>query len=120
MLDPQDELAYTGAILKWDELNEPEHAGMLDFYRQAIALRAAEPDLRNPRLDEVQVDFDESNRWLVVHRGQFRIAINLGETDQVVPSGSVGEIVLATGSAVPVAGGVRLGAEVAAVVRLAR
>jgi maltooligosyltrehalose trehalohydrolase len=91
---------------------------MLDLYRRLIALRAAEPDLADPDLLRVAVDYDEDARWLVVHRGAFRVVANLGATEQAVPL-AAGEIVLATGSAEALDGTVRLGPESAAIVRLA-
>jgi maltooligosyltrehalose trehalohydrolase len=118
MIDPQDPSAYRSAILDWTELAAPAHVEMLDLYRRLIALRAAEPDLADPDLLRVAVDYDEDARWLVVHRGAFRVVANLGATEQAVPL-AAGEIVLATGSAEALDGTVRLGPESAAIVRLA-
>jgi maltooligosyltrehalose trehalohydrolase len=118
MLDPQDPQAYTSSILAWDEIGEPAHAQMLDFYRQLIALRAAEPDLSDPRLDQVRVDFDEDARWFVMHRGQFQILLNLAEHEQTVGIEHVREVVLRVGSAELGPSGVVLGPESAAVARI--
>jgi maltooligosyltrehalose trehalohydrolase len=116
MIDPQDPRAYTSAILNWDELHQADHADMLAFYRRLIALRAAEPDLRDPQLDRVEVEFDEGARWLVARRGAFRIMANLTEQPQLLGR-TGGEIVLATGWADSRVGGVEVGAQSAAVVR---
>jgi maltooligosyltrehalose trehalohydrolase len=117
MIDPQDPAAYREAILDWDEPAEAKHAAVLDLYRRLTALRAAEPDLRDPHLDRVQVEFDEDARWLVVTRGAFRVAANVAGASATLPV-SGGEVVLATGDATPGADGLRLGAQTAAVVRL--
>jgi maltooligosyltrehalose trehalohydrolase len=117
MIDPQDPKAYQEAILDWAEPEEDGHAEVLDLYRRLTALRAAEPDLRDPHLDRVTVDFDEDARWLVVHRGAFRVAANLGATEARLPV-SEGEVVLATGAATPGADGLRLAAQTAAVLRV--
>ena len=85
MIDPQDPEAYRSAILDWSEPTAPAHAEVLDLYRRLIALRAAEPDLRDGDLRRVQVDFDEDARWLVVHRGRFRVAANLSAAEQRLP-----------------------------------
>src|SRR4051794_20869777 len=77
MIDPQDPQAYRSAILDWSEPTTGVHAQVLDLYRSLIALRAAEPDLRDGELSNVKVDFDDDDRWLVVHRGTFRVAANL-------------------------------------------
>ena len=115
MIDPQEPRAYHGAVLDWAEIGAPAHAEVLDLYRRLIALRAAEPDLRDPRLDRVRVDYDEDARWVIVHRGALRVVANLARESQLVPV-AASEVLLSTGGA-EVEGGVRLDAETAAVVR---
>ena len=79
---------------------------------------AAEPELQEAeRLSDVAVDYDEAARWLVVHRGQLRIAANFGEVPQVVP-GLRGAVVLATGEVTVTDGGLALDGLSAAVVRI--
>ncbi|MDQ1751807.1 MAG: maltooligosyltrehalose trehalohydrolase [Pseudonocardiales bacterium] len=85
MIDPQDPKAFTAAHLAWEELAEPEHASMLSLYRDLLRLRKDEPELSDPRLDAVLVDFDEDARWLVIHRGALRVIANLADQPQVVP-----------------------------------
>jgi maltooligosyltrehalose trehalohydrolase len=63
---------------------------MLELYRQLIRLRAAEPELADPRLDRVRVDFDEQRRWIRIERGRFRILVNLADRPQRVPVGGTG------------------------------
>ena len=41
--DPQAETTFLRSKLSWDELDQPEHAAMLDFYRRLIALRKRLP-----------------------------------------------------------------------------
>jgi maltooligosyltrehalose trehalohydrolase len=116
MIDPQDPQAYRSAILDWAEPTQPEHADVLDLYRRLIALRAAEPDLRDDDLTAIHVDFDEDARWILVRRGGLRIAANLGESERELP-GVTGTILLATGAAQPGDTGLVLGGQSAAVVR---
>jgi maltooligosyltrehalose trehalohydrolase len=85
MIDPQDPKAFTSAHLAWDELADPEHASMLSLYRGLLRLRKDEPELSDPRLDAVLVDFDEDARWLVIHRGALRVIANVADQPQVVP-----------------------------------
>ncbi len=117
MIDPQDPQAYRSAILDWSEPTTGEHAQVLDLYRRLIALRAAEPDLRSGELSEVTVEFDDDERWLVVHRGAYRVAANLADAAQRLPVEG-GEVVLATGDATASADGLTLAGQSAAVVRL--
>jgi maltooligosyltrehalose trehalohydrolase len=115
MIDPQDPRAYHSAVLNWAELSEPPHAEILELYRSLIALRASEPELADPDLLRVEVDHDEDARWLVVHRGRFRVVANLAGVAQDVPARAE-EVVFATGSAGVVDGALRLAAESAAIV----
>jgi maltooligosyltrehalose trehalohydrolase len=114
--DPQEPATYQSAILDWSEVSAPHHAAMLDLYRRLIALRAAEPDLRDWHLDRVYVTYDDDARWLVVHRGGFQVVANLADRPQVVAVAGHA-VVLATSSADIVAGGVALAPESAAITR---
>jgi maltooligosyltrehalose trehalohydrolase len=117
MIDPQDPRAHDQAVLDWTELDAPSHAGVLDLYRRLIALRAAEDDLRDADLRHVAVSYDETARWLVVHRGALRIAANLGDEPRELPIAD-GEVLLATGTATPARTGLTLDPQSAAVVRV--
>jgi maltooligosyltrehalose trehalohydrolase len=92
--DPQDPETFQRSKLKWDEVRTGDHDRMHELYRALIALRHDEPDLADPWLDHMSIDFDEEQRWTVLHRGAFAIACNLGEESATVPV--VGEVVLAS------------------------
>jgi maltooligosyltrehalose trehalohydrolase len=81
--DPQDPATYERSIVDWSELEKPPHAEMLRFYRKLIALRHATPALADPRLDRVRVD--RGDDWLTVHRGRYRVAVNLSRQRRAVP-----------------------------------
>ena len=84
--DPQDPATFARSKLDWDEPRAgPPRASLLDWYRELIALRRARPELTDPRLGRVQVDYDELERWLVVRRGRLRVVANLGPGSQRVP-----------------------------------
>jgi maltooligosyltrehalose trehalohydrolase len=83
--DPQDEATFLRSKLDWSELKQGCHAALLQWYRKLIALRRARPELTDPRLGRVHVDYDEAERWLVVHRGRLRVVANLGPRCQPVP-----------------------------------
>ncbi|MCV7173479.1 malto-oligosyltrehalose trehalohydrolase [Mycobacterium manitobense] len=90
--DPQDPETFLRSKLNWDEVADGDHARMLAVYRDLIALRHREPDLADPWLDHLRVDYDEEQRWLVMHRGAFAVACNLGAEPVTVPV--TGEVVL--------------------------
>ncbi|WP_375488890.1 malto-oligosyltrehalose trehalohydrolase [uncultured Jatrophihabitans sp.] len=118
MINPLDPEAYRTAILDWSEPSAGEHAAVLDLYRRLLALRSAEADLRDADLTRVAVDFDEDERWLVVHRGAFRVVANFADRPQELTVGN-GAVVLATGDATATDSGVTLAPSSAAIVRLA-
>jgi len=93
--DPQDPQTFLRSKLVWDELGDGEHARLLSTYKALIALRRTEPDLADPWLDHLRVDYDEQRRWIVMHRGAVAIACNLGADPVEVPVG--GRLLLAWG-----------------------
>jgi maltooligosyltrehalose trehalohydrolase len=92
--DPQDPETFQRSKLVWDEVRTGDHGRLLELYRALIALRRDEPDLADPWLDHMTIEYDEEQRWIVLHRGAFAIACNLGEGSVTVPAG--GQVVLAS------------------------
>jgi maltooligosyltrehalose trehalohydrolase len=93
--DPQDVETFLRSKLDWEEVGEPDHARLLSFYRGLIALRHDEPDLADPWLSHLVVDYDEDRRWIVMGRGRIAIACNLGDQPVRVPA--TGEVLLQWG-----------------------
>ena len=91
--DPQDPQTFQRSKLNWAEVGAGEHARLLRLYRDLIALRRNEPDLADPWLDHLVVDYDEDQRWIILRRGRLAIACNLGTEPATVPV--TGELVLA-------------------------
>ncbi len=85
--DPQDPATFRGAVLRWDERTAPGHDDLLTCYRDLLALRRSRPEPTDPWLDHLQVDYDEDERWIVVYRGDIRVACNLGPDPVTVPVG---------------------------------
>lgn len=116
--DPQDPATRDRSCLDWDEPSREPHARVLAWYRALIALRGEQPDLTDPDLSDTKVVHDADARWLLVRRGDVRIAVNLGERPASIPLGPRPARVLAAWDPVgaPDADGVlRLPAESAAV-----
>ena len=83
--DPQDPETFLRSKLNWSELEGDEHADILRLYRNLITLRRREASLSDPRLDRVEVEYDEQDRWMRIHRGDLRVIVNLAPTAQRVP-----------------------------------
>jgi maltooligosyltrehalose trehalohydrolase len=101
--DPQDPATFERSKLDWSEVGEAQHADLLDWHRRLIALRRSVPGLLDDRLDHVQVDYDEDDRWLVVWRPGVTVACNVG--DSAVEVAAAGEVVLASDADIKAADG---------------
>ncbi len=77
--EPGEETTFLRSKLDWEETAKDEHASLLGWYRDLIALRRSHPDLTDPRLDRVRVEVDEDRRVMVIERGALRIAANFAE-----------------------------------------
>jgi len=94
--DPQSPQTVRDSRLNWDEVKEPRHAALLAWYKRLIALRRQWENLTDPDLTRVQVTFEETAGWLMVHRGAFRTAVNLADQPATLPMGTgTAEIVAA-------------------------
>lgn len=83
--DPQDRAVFERSKLCWQETHRGEHAELLDWYKQLIALRRSNPELTDGRLTEVTVTFDEPAQWLVLKRGNVEVVCNLAGDRQAIP-----------------------------------
>lgn len=92
--DPQDPATFQRSKLNWDELQDTPHAEMLELHKELIALRRSNPDLTDGSLEKVTVEYDEDERWLVLHRGGLSVACNLSTASASLPL--TGELLLAT------------------------
>jgi maltooligosyltrehalose trehalohydrolase len=94
--DPQDPQTFQRSKLHWDEAGTGEHARLRRIYQDLITLRRNEPDLSDPWLEHLVIDYDEDRRWIVMHRGGLAIACNLGVDAVDVPV--TGEVLLSSES----------------------
>ncbi len=93
---PQDPQTFQRSKLDWNEADTDEHARLRRVYQDLIALRRSETDLADPWLDHLVIDYDEDQRWIVMHRGRLAVACNLGAEAVAVPL--TGEVVLCSAS----------------------
>jgi maltooligosyltrehalose trehalohydrolase len=83
--DPESPETYEASKLKWDELNQPEHIEMLEWYRALIRLRRATSSLNDGGRANVRVTFDEDKKWMRMERGDITVLCNLGTDDCSFP-----------------------------------
>jgi maltooligosyltrehalose trehalohydrolase len=91
--DPQEPQTFQRSKLNWEEVGAGEHARLHRLYRDLIALRHDEPDLADPWLDHLVLDYDEDQHWVIMRRNRLAIACNLDTEPTTVPV--TGELVLA-------------------------
>lgn len=98
--DPQEAATFARSRLRWEEIDQPAHATLLEWYRALIRIRR-EPGLGadGGGSGTRGAAWDEAARWLRLERGaHWVIACNLAAEAQAVllPPGEVGEIALSS------------------------
>jgi len=83
--DPQDADTFLISKLDWSERTREPHVGVLGWYRDLLALRAATPAVRDADRSAVSVTHDADAGWILVERGPFSVAANLGAGPVTVP-----------------------------------
>lgn len=73
--DPQHEQTYLASCLKWDEIDQGEHAATLQLYRRLLALRRGEPTLTCGAISPAADDPQGDPAHLVKPLGEAAIAI---------------------------------------------
>jgi maltooligosyltrehalose trehalohydrolase len=94
--DPESHETFERSKLKWDELPEPSHAAMLNWYRELIRLRRSTPSLNNGEPGNTKVTCNEEQSWLWVARGLVVIACNLASNYRSLPANLGAKLILAS------------------------
>ena len=76
--DPQDPEAFRRSRLDWSEPTREPHVRLLAWYRDLIALRRQHADLHDPRLDRLEVSWEDGHLWML--RGDHLVLANLSDT----------------------------------------
>jgi maltooligosyltrehalose trehalohydrolase len=66
--DPVDEKTFEESKLQWDLLNQQPQQTMLEYYKTLISLRKQEAALRNLNRHHLNVEENEENQTLLLHR----------------------------------------------------
>ncbi len=98
--DPQDPATFARSRLRWSERESEPHATVLRWYAELIALRNRLEVLRNGDRSAVSVEYDETDRWLVMRRPAVTVACNWGDTAVELPV-AAGAVVLSNREVVP-------------------
>ncbi len=95
--DPQDEATFLASRLRWDERAAGDHARVLGWWRDLLALRRSREALHDGRRDRVQVVADAAGT-IVLRRQEVTVAANLGAAAIRLPE--PGRILLASAASV--------------------
>jgi maltooligosyltrehalose trehalohydrolase len=118
--DPQEEQTFLQSKLNWTELTEEPHRSLLLWHKDLISLRRNQSKLTDGDLNAVNVRFDEDAQWLVLERGNLRIACNLGQALVHVEVGDGSRILLASDDSIALSGpNIKLGPDSVAVLSVA-
>ncbi len=82
--DPQDPATFERSKLRWEELGEPGHRDMLEWYRRLIALRRRLPAPPDEVGEGIEVHVDDEARRIGFAREGVRVCVNLGGGEDVV------------------------------------
>ncbi len=82
--DPQEQATFTSAKLRWEEVDDPPNAEMLQWHKDLIRLRRDTPELCNGRMESITVDYDEAAGSICVRRGPITITCNLEQEEVTV------------------------------------
>ncbi len=93
--NPQDESTFLNSKLDWSQPAAPGHAELLTLYRELIQLRKELSDAGHPRFEDITVECNEQERWLILGRGEATIALNLSGTEVTLDVGE-GQLRLVT------------------------
>jgi maltooligosyltrehalose trehalohydrolase len=78
---------------------------MLDWYRELIRLRRANPSLADGEPGHTSVTYSEQEKWLSMERGDVTVSCNLGDTDGMFPVPEGGRVLLCSRGVPPVLDG---------------
>ena len=92
--DPQGPATFERSVLRWDELAQPAHARLLEFYRALTSIRRTHAEVTDPRFNHTKVEVDDGEGWLVLRRGDLAVLVNFSEHQVRVPV-SAGQVILA-------------------------
>jgi len=100
--------SFERSSLDWTEAGDEPRATVLRWHRELIALRAANPALRDGDRSAMVIEHDEESRTLVVRRAGVTVACNWGEAAVSVRVADGGVAHLLSDGAVAGGGGVQL------------
>ncbi|HET9690588.1 MAG TPA: malto-oligosyltrehalose trehalohydrolase [Acidimicrobiales bacterium] len=76
--DPQDRVTFDRSILRWDELDDPQHAALLVWHRDLLELRRGIEDLTASAVADTTCRADDAAGTLQMTRRGVLVSVNIG------------------------------------------
>lgn len=103
--DPQDANTFERSRLNWNELDEPFHRRMLEWYRAMIGLRRRLPSPADSLGHGVVVEVDDELSRIEFARDAISVRVNLGENDWQLPLPEGMQLLMASDPSIRPSGG---------------
>jgi maltooligosyltrehalose trehalohydrolase len=103
--NPQDPETWNRSRLDWSERDEPDHARLVRWHQQLIALRAEYPSLRDGRVPHTVVRHEPGSTTIVVERSELSVAVNLGEAPEAIEVRPIAAVLLSNDRSVAIGDG---------------
>jgi len=97
--NPEDPATYQASKLKWDEIPEPEHHSMLEWYRKLIHLRRKTLSLNLGDPERMDVCYNEEGKWIRLDRGEIRTVLNFSELQTAFEMPTGADLLLSSAAA---------------------
>ena len=99
--NPERPETFQYSKLKWDEVNQGQHAEMLAWYRNLIQLRHTTSSLNAYDPGEAHMVYDEQEKWFTMQRGEVTLCCNLGQAEHKFAIPQDSKVVLASRENLP-------------------
>jgi maltooligosyltrehalose trehalohydrolase len=103
--DPQDANTFERSRLSWNELDEPFHRRMLEWYRALIQLRGRLPSPADSVGEGVAVGVDDELSRIEFARDAISVRVNLGQNDWQLPLPEEMQLLMASDPSIRPSGG---------------
>jgi maltooligosyltrehalose trehalohydrolase len=102
--DPEDPETFERSKLNWNEVHQGNHAEMLQWTKDLIALRRSNVDLNDGDFGHLQVSCTQDGKGLTMQRGTVRVLAYLGDGTMPCTLGDGESLTLASSPEVKVNG----------------
>lgn len=102
--DPQDPATFARSKLDWQERDKPVHKELLAWHKQLIRLRRSTSALSDGLKSRARCVFDETERWLMIERGNVVAAVNFASQPTTLTLPRNGRVVLGSEAGVDCSG----------------